>query len=119
MAMHLYFSPHLDDVALSCAGTIANLRARGEAVLVVTFFTGDTGEALPALARHFHAAWQLGDRPFAERCAEDIDAARLMDAAHRHEGLLDAIYRKGADGAALYPEILDLFSPPHAADTAT
>lgn len=115
---HLYFSPHLDDVALSCAGIIANQRAREERVVVVTFFTGDTREALPALARHFHAAWQLGDQPFAARCVEDVDAVRLLGAHHRHEGMLDAIYRKRADGSALYGEILDIFSPPRPEDSA-
>ena len=115
---HLYFSPHLDDVALRCAGIIANQRSRGERVVVVTFFTGDTREALPALARHFHAAWRLGDQPFASRCAEDVDAVRLLGAHHRHEGMLDAIYRKRADGSALYGEILDIFSPPRPEDSA-
>ncbi|MCI0455114.1 MAG: PIG-L family deacetylase [Candidatus Dadabacteria bacterium] len=41
---HIYLSPHLDDVALSCGGRIVKQRSKGENVLVVTVFTGDIGE---------------------------------------------------------------------------
>ena len=37
---HVYLSPHLDDIALSCAGRIAAQVAAGELVLVVTVFSG-------------------------------------------------------------------------------
>ena len=116
---HLYLSPHLDDVALSCAGIITNQRARGESVVVATFFTGDTRAALPTLAKHFHAAWQIRDQPFAVRCGEDVDAIRMLGATHRHEGMLDAIYRTHAEGTPLYRKILDIFGPLHPEDDAT
>jgi LmbE family N-acetylglucosaminyl deacetylase len=105
-------------VALSCAGVIANHRARGERVVVATFFTGDSDDALPALAQHFHEAWRLGARPFAARCAEDLDAVRILGATHRHEGMLDAVYRRKADGTALYATIRDLFGPLRPEDDA-
>jgi len=38
---HVYVSPHLDDIVLSCSGRIAKQLGRGESVLVVTVFTGD------------------------------------------------------------------------------
>ena len=37
---HVFFSPHLDDAALSCAGTIYECSKKGETVLVVTVFSG-------------------------------------------------------------------------------
>jgi LmbE family N-acetylglucosaminyl deacetylase len=36
----VFVSPHLDDVALSCAGTVRNHVTRGETALVVTVFAG-------------------------------------------------------------------------------
>jgi LmbE family N-acetylglucosaminyl deacetylase len=36
----VFVSPHPDDIALSCGGLVAHLRARGEAVAIVTVFCG-------------------------------------------------------------------------------
>ncbi len=50
---HIYLSPHLDDVALSCGGRIVKQRSKGENVLVVTVFTGDIDEYKKPKARKF------------------------------------------------------------------
>ena len=41
---HVYVSPHMDDVVLSCSGRIAKQLRKGEAVLAVTVFAGDVKE---------------------------------------------------------------------------
>ena len=41
---HVYISPHMDDVVLSCGGRIATQLSKGESVLIVTVFTGDVNE---------------------------------------------------------------------------
>jgi quercetin dioxygenase-like cupin family protein/LmbE family N-acetylglucosaminyl deacetylase len=107
---HLYLSPHLDDVPLSCAGAIAAQRAAGEDVRVVTFFTADTEASLSPLAHWFHTAWDRGDAPYAARRAEDAAACGLLGVDVHHEGLLEAIYRRDADGAPLYADKTEMFS---------
>ena len=42
---HIYFSPHLDDVVLSCAANIALQTNHGDSVLVVTIFTGSNPQS--------------------------------------------------------------------------
>lgn len=68
----VYVSPHLDDVALSCAGTILAERARGLRVLVVTLFS---------------APWK--DRPL-----EEAAAARELGVDACLAGLRDAPFRR-------------------------
>ena len=41
---HVYISPHMDDVVLSCGGRIVTQLSKGESVLIVTVFTGDVNE---------------------------------------------------------------------------
>jgi hypothetical protein len=36
----VFVSPHPDDIALSCGGLVAELRSRGEEVVIVTVFGG-------------------------------------------------------------------------------
>ncbi len=103
--MHLFLSPHLDDIALSCAGYVAQLRRAGEPVTVATICTADTpqGVALSASAKHVHWEWQLGeDNPYAARRAEDAAACASLGATHLHLGFRDAVYRYDAHGQPLY-----------------
>jgi LmbE family N-acetylglucosaminyl deacetylase len=41
---HVFVAPHPDDVALSCGGLIASLREVGQAVTIITVFSGDGAE---------------------------------------------------------------------------
>ena len=88
---HVYFSPHLDDVVLSCAGRIARQTAAGEHVLVVTVFAGSRADAAPAA----HARSQLW-APFqdvaARRC-EDRRALQTLAADYRWLDFPDALQR--------------------------
>ena len=56
---HVYLSPHLDDVALSCGGRIWQQAQTGDSVLVVTIFAGAPPPDVPLspFARELHARW--------------------------------------------------------------
>jgi len=93
--LHLFISPHLDDVALSCGGYVRRISEAGKKVVVVTVMTADLPKGpVSWLARRNHLAWHLGDAPFALRRGEDEAAVRALGATHRHLGLLDAMYRR-------------------------
>lgn len=105
---HIYLSPHLDDAALSCGGAIARQAAAGEPVLVLNICSGSPapGTQFSPFAQEQHRRWAL---PPAEavlrRLAEDAAALRVLGAAGRGLGLLDAIYRMPlayVDGATLF-----------------
>lgn len=103
--MHLFISPHLDDIALSCGGLVHQLAVAGTRVVIAAVCSGDTprGVELSEAARHVHWEWQLGeDNPYAARRAEDIDACAALGAEPLHLGFLDAVYRSDAHGAPLY-----------------
>ena len=106
---HLYLSPHLDDVPLSCAGIIATQLAAGDAVRVITLFTGDATGPLSSLAQRYHSVWGRGEQPYVARREEDRLACALMGVDVHHEGLLEAIYRRDAGGDVLYPDRTAMF----------
>ena len=74
----LYFSPHLDDVVLSCAGRIATEVAAGDEVRVVTLFTDGDASSIAN---------------YRTRRAEDEAALLMLGASPLHLGLLDAPFR--------------------------
>ena len=114
---HIYLSPHLDDVVLSCGGTIARQTAAGEAVLVVTIFAGDPDlTCLSPLAEDLQAAWGHPPAPYATRRAEDRAAMRHLGAIFVHLGFRETIYRFDARSDPLYPDEESLFDQPHPAD---
>jgi LmbE family N-acetylglucosaminyl deacetylase len=111
---HVFVSPHPDDAALSCGGLIARLHERGEAIAIVTLFSGaGSGHRLTAyqrLALGFGSQekWRPGDyAPESEaadsvptpeqvmgvRRAEDESFARLAGASVVFVNLPDAVFR--------------------------
>jgi LmbE family N-acetylglucosaminyl deacetylase len=114
---HIYLSPHLDDAVLSCGGAIHRHTASGDAVLVITVFTGEfEGEVLSPFARQVHGEWGNPARPMALRRAEDMAALALLAAEVQHLGDLDAIYRADPDRRWLYAEVGTLLGGVQAAD---
>ncbi|MFB9985043.1 PIG-L deacetylase family protein [Mesorhizobium kowhaii] len=107
---HLFLSPHLDDVPFSCAGLIKKLTLAGDDVVFSTFVTGDADGPLTPLGQRFHGVWNRGDRPYDTRREEDRRVADFLGARLRHEGFLDAIYRKDEHGDAIYRDIPELFA---------
>ena len=87
---HVYFSPHLDDVVLSCAGRIARQTAARERVLVVTIFAGAHADAAAAHARS--QLWAAFQDVAARRC-EDRRALQALAADYRWLDYPDAIQR--------------------------
>lgn len=84
---HIYFSPHLDDAVLSCAGRIARQTDTRHAVLVVTVFAGTgRGETRPPEAF-------VPFQDLAARRREDRHALDLIGADHRWLEFPDAIQR--------------------------
>lgn len=107
---HIYLSPHLDDAALSCGGSIARFVAAGDPVLVVNICSGSppADSPLSAFAQQLHARWGLPpDAAVQRRLHEDIEALETLGADSYQLDLLDAIYRSPAD----YQNDATLFGP--------
>ncbi|HAL62300.1 MAG TPA: PIG-L family deacetylase [Chloroflexi bacterium] len=91
---HLYLSPHLDDVVLSCGGLIRKQTLAGERVLVVTLFAGiPSYERLSLFARFLHFLWGRHSDPVGHRRQEDRAALSRLGADPLHLDFLEAIYR--------------------------
>jgi LmbE family N-acetylglucosaminyl deacetylase len=114
---HVFVSPHPDDAALSCGGLITSLRDRGEAVAIVSVFSGagDLGSLTPfqrlVLGFGSQEKARVGDTDLlpeaddsgavaiaaadamAVRRAEDEAFARLVGAATVFVDLADAVFR--------------------------
>lgn len=118
---HIYLSPHLDDGVLSCGGAIHRQRAAGEAVLVITLFSGDppAGDSLSPFAQSQPAHQTAAPRPAALRRAEDLAALTLLGARAHHLAFPDAIYRRLPNGAWPYADLASLLGEVHPADPVT
>ncbi|MBX0327252.1 PIG-L family deacetylase [Oscillochloris sp. ZM17-4] len=93
---HIYLSPHLDDAALSCGGSIARFVGAGQTVLVVNICAGSPPAAGPfsPFAQRMHRQWGLPpDEAVRRRTQEDVEALETLGADCLLLGLLDAIYR--------------------------
>lgn len=85
----LYLSPHLDDVALSCAARLLAERGRGERILMVTVFgSGHVGRA-EADGRAAAAAARLRDLGI-QHCALGLPEARSRNPGYSSLGALAA-----------------------------
>lgn len=112
---HVYLSPHLDDAALSCGGSIARFVASGDAVLVVNICSGSppADAVFSPFAQQIHNAWGLPPETVVRRrLHEDIEALETLGADSYQLDLLDAIYRRPAD----YSDDATLFGPVAPAD---
>jgi LmbE family N-acetylglucosaminyl deacetylase len=73
----IFLSPHPDDAALSCGGTLYQLALNDQRPIVITLFSGDRSNAAPLseFARSLPERWRLtDDAPAARR---DKDSAAL------------------------------------------
>lgn len=115
--MHLYLSPHADDVVLSCGGTIATLTRQQQRVVIFTLMIADPPrQALETpLARHFLALWNLGENVIQVRRAEDQAAAAVLGAEIQFGDLLECGYRLDDNGQPYYatPESINAAINPH------
>ncbi|HWE52084.1 MAG TPA: glycosyltransferase [Bryobacteraceae bacterium] len=102
---HVFFSPHFDDVSISCGGLIESLRKDGAPVTVITIFTRiPEPDGLSAFTRHLHKKWGLGSSPdeLEARRIEDRNSMAALDVKNiEHWNFPDAPYRHAA-GKHLY-----------------
>jgi len=109
----LVLSPHLDDAALSCGGSIFQTTRAGGRVFVVTIFAGDEPAEPPSpLARDLARWWALpvGGIMSARR-AEDEAACRRLGAVYKQWDLSEAPYRRDlTTGQILYPSLAALYA---------
>ncbi len=117
---HIYLSPHLDDVALSCGGRIHQLIQAREPVLVVTVFAGsprfsdESDKVYSGYITTLHQRWKTDVDAPALRRAEDQTALRALGADFRHLPYLDCIYRQHpVTGEFLYRSDEDIFAGVH------
>ncbi|MBN1200426.1 MAG: PIG-L family deacetylase [Anaerolineae bacterium] len=118
--MHLFLSPHPDDVVLSCGGRMIQLVQSGEAVTVVTLMAGEVPpDTPPTLFTQEHIVrWQLGDNPVPGRKAEDQRAVELLGSTLVFGNIPDALYRTDEHGTALYTDLKKLFGQINRRDPA-
>ena len=107
---HIFFSPHADDVVLSCGGTIHSLLSQSKPVEVIGVFAGiPETRRYSAYARQLHAKWHLRDNAIEERWLEDTEAMRELGlTAFEHWDYLEAPYRTALNGYPLYAADDDL-----------
>lgn len=92
---HIYFSPHLDDVVLSCGGTVAKQVKKGEKVLVTTIFTRAINKPVSQFALGFvkSCGFKNPQKLFKARLIEDKKAAEILGFDTLRLDFLDAIFR--------------------------
>ncbi|MCC7353615.1 MAG: PIG-L family deacetylase [Anaerolineae bacterium] len=120
--MHLFLSPHLDDVALSCGGRVRQLAEGAEEVCVLTIMCGMApDDNLSPFARDHHLRWgRPQDMVAAHRLRLEEDACAMAALGARGEYLdwPDAIYRGQGNRRRqwFYTSNATLFAPLHPAE---
>ncbi len=109
----IYLSPHFDDVALSCGGSVA-MDAEDGRVTIVTVFAGRPPGELNSFAQFQHNRWGTSENTVDERRVEDAAAMIALNAQPRWLDFPDAIYRDD-----LYLSDADLFGDVKSGDSAT
>lgn len=109
MPTALFLSPHLDDVAFSCGGLLAQLADAGWRTVMVTAFTATV---LPATGFALACQTDKGLGPevdyMALRRAEDRDAAAILGVSElRWLGLPEAPHRGYQSAPALFGGVRD------------
>lgn len=114
----IYFSPHLDDVALSCGGQIYQRTQTGQQVLIISIAAGDPPDStVSSYAQSLHERWELAADAVAARRAEDIIACQILGAKWLHWELPDCIYRYHPEtGVPFYRSDPDIFGEVHEAE---
>ncbi|MBN1678819.1 MAG: PIG-L family deacetylase [Anaerolineae bacterium] len=109
--MHLFLSPHADDVVLSCGGWLAQLVQHGESVTVLTVMAADMPPDVPPhpFVEEHIVRWQLGADPAPGRRTEDQRALDHLGSAVQWGPFPDALYRTDGQGTLLYPDLGALF----------
>lgn len=92
---HTYFSPHFDDVVLSCGGTLAKQAKKGEKALVTTVFTKAKNKPVSKFALNFVKGcdFENPQKLFKARIIEDNKAAKILGFKTLRLRYQDAVFR--------------------------
>ena len=116
---HIYLSPHYDDAALSCGGTIHQQTQAGESVLVVTICAAPPPARSPfsSFAQEQHQKWGDPNDAIALRRAEDQAAMQILGTDYVWLNFVDCIYRgQLPNGPWFYNNDDELFGEIHPDD---
>ena len=118
--MHwIYFSPHFDDIALSCGGLVWEQAHAGNLVAIWTICAGaiPPGELSP-IAMELHTRWKADQDAPARRRLEDLASCRLLGAGTHYFDIPDCIYRRHPQtGEFMYPTDESITGRLHPGDT--
>jgi LmbE family N-acetylglucosaminyl deacetylase len=107
---HIIISPHLDDAVLSCGELIKKIVSKGEAVFVVTVFTGfPQSNDLSDAAKQYHSNCFLGDDSMIVRLKEDVKAMEYLGCTYQHLDYYECLYRRGRNGLHIYPDLQNIY----------
>jgi LmbE family N-acetylglucosaminyl deacetylase len=107
----VFLSPHMDDVVLSCGGTIHFLNHLKVPVEIVTVFAGGPTGDLSPFAKWMHSVWGLPYNALAYRREEDRRATASLGARTIHLPIQDSIYRRNPQSQDfLYTSRVQIFS---------
>jgi LmbE family N-acetylglucosaminyl deacetylase len=117
---NIYLSPHYDDAALSCGGTIHRYGRAGEPVLVITIFAAPPPPDAPLspLASELHARMGGAEELNRVRRAEDRAAMAVLGADSLRLPFPDCIYRGPSDHEWYYRDMREVFGDIHPAEAA-
>ena len=116
---HIYLSPHYDDAALSCGGTIHQQTQAGEPVLIVTICAAPplAGSPFSPFALEQHQKWGDPSDAVALRRGEDQAAMQILGADYAWLDFVDCIYRgQSPNGPWFYNNDDELFGEIHPDD---
>jgi LmbE family N-acetylglucosaminyl deacetylase len=117
--MLVCLSPHFDDAVYSLGAMLAQAKAQGEDVHVITIMAGEPTQ-LPdsPIVADLHARWQTGASPVKARLTEDQTALQHLGVTKHYLTIPDCIYRTDDACNALYADETSLFGGIHPADSA-
>ena len=121
MKQHIFLSPHLDDVVLSCGGLLADLSQAKAPIQTITLFAGipNPDRPISPFAAYQHQMWGTPDLAYDTRRAEDAAALACFGLESTWLDYFDCIYRGEADQALwYYNSDDDIFGPLHPAEIA-
>jgi LmbE family N-acetylglucosaminyl deacetylase len=91
---YIYISPHLDDVPLSCSGTMCRQQAQGLNILVVTLFAGEPQPPFSPFVQSVHRSWHAPEEiPYQVRKEEETKAMALLGADYAWLDWFEILYR--------------------------
>jgi LmbE family N-acetylglucosaminyl deacetylase len=91
---YIYISPHLDDVALSCSGTICLQQAQRLNILIVTIFAGEPQPPFSPFVQSVHRSWHATEEsPYQVRKEEERKSMALLGADYTWLNWFEILYR--------------------------